>query len=54
PYKTSVFIGDSQKDKECAKNANLPYFHAKWYQKDLKENEFSNASELKGFLEKYL
>ncbi|EAJ2465377.1 HAD family hydrolase, partial [Campylobacter jejuni] len=26
----------------------------KWYQKDLKENEFSNASELKGFLEKYL
>ncbi|EDP4619656.1 HAD family hydrolase, partial [Campylobacter jejuni] len=31
PYKTSVFIGDSQKDKECAKNANLPYFHAKWY-----------------------
>ena len=54
PYKTSVFIGDSQKDKECAKNANLPYFHAKWYQKDLKENEFSNASELKGFLQKYL
>ncbi|AXL34160.1 HAD family hydrolase [Campylobacter jejuni] len=54
PHKTSVFIGDSQKDKECAKNANLPYFHAKWYQKDLKENEFSNASELKGFLQKYL
>lgn len=36
PYKTSVFIGDSQKDKECAKNANLPYFHAKWYQKKFK------------------
>ncbi len=54
PYKTSVFIGDSQKDKECVKNANLPYFHAKWYQKNLKENEFSNSSELKGFLQKYL
>ncbi|EDJ6101551.1 HAD family hydrolase [Campylobacter jejuni] len=54
PYKTSVFIGDSQKDKECTKNANLPYFHAKWYQKNLKENEFSNSSELKDFLQKYL
>ncbi|EDB1003687.1 HAD family hydrolase, partial [Campylobacter jejuni] len=37
-----------------AKNANLPYFHAKWYQKNLKENEFSNSSELKDFLQKYL
>ncbi|EAK3112050.1 HAD family hydrolase, partial [Campylobacter jejuni] len=27
---------------------------AKWYQKNLKENKFSNASELKGFLQKYL
>ncbi|MEE6591499.1 HAD family hydrolase, partial [Campylobacter coli] len=27
---------------------------AKWYQKDLQENEFSNANELKNFLEKYL
>lgn len=54
PHKISVFIGDSQKDRECAKNANVPYFHAKWYQKDLQENEFSNANELKNFLEKYL
>lgn len=54
PHKTSIFIGDSQKDRECAKNANMPYFHAKWYQKDLQENEFSNASELKNFLERYL
>lgn len=54
PYEISIFIGDSQKDKECAKNAKIPYFHAKWYQKDLKENEFSNADELRSFLEKYL
>lgn len=55
PYETSLFIGDSQKDKEAAKNANLPYFHAKWYATTpLKANEFSNANELKGFLEKYL
>ncbi|AXP08296.1 HAD family hydrolase [Campylobacter hepaticus] len=54
PYKTSIFIGDSQKDQECAKNANLTYFHAKWYQKNLKENEFSNTNELKSFLQRYL
>lgn len=53
-YKTSLFIGDSQKDQECARNANLPYLHAKWYQKDLKENEFSNVDELKSLLQKYL
>ncbi len=54
PFSTSIFIGDSQKDKECAKNANLPYFHAKWYEKNLGENEFSNANELKNFLQRYL
>lgn len=54
PYTKSVFVGDSQKDRECAKNANIPYYHAKWYQKDLKENEFSNATMLKAFLQTHL
>lgn len=54
PYDLSVFIGDSAKDRECAKNANILYYHAKWYQKDLKENEFSTAKQLKNLLEKHL
>lgn len=54
PYQKSIFIGDSQKDKECAKNANIPYYHAKWYQKNLKENEFNNAAMLKAFLQMHL
>ncbi|MBZ7953348.1 MULTISPECIES: HAD family hydrolase [Campylobacter] len=54
PYQTSIFIGDSQKDKECAKNAKIPYYHARWYQKNLQENEFGDAQTLKEYLLKYL
>lgn len=54
PYDLSVFIGDSQKDKESAKNAKIPYYHARWYQKDLKADEFSTTRELKKLLEKHL
>ena len=54
PFEKSIFVGDSQKDKECAKNANIEYFHAKWYQNDIKENEFNSADGLKNLLSKYL
>lgn len=54
PYTSSVFVGDSQKDRECAKNAKIPYYHARWYQKNLKEGEFSTTEELKILLEKHL
>ncbi|EAK1466814.1 HAD family hydrolase [Campylobacter upsaliensis] len=54
PYQTSLFIGDSAKDKEAAQRADMPYYHAKWYEKDLKENEFSNAKELLNFLKNHL
>ncbi|EAH9284133.1 HAD family hydrolase [Campylobacter upsaliensis] len=54
PYQTSLFIGDSAKDKEAAQRADIPYYHAKWYEKDLKENEFSNAKELLNFLKNHL
>ena len=53
-YQTSLFIGDSAKDKEAAQRADIPYYHAKWYEKDLKENEFSNAEELLIFLKNHL
>ncbi|EHE0558714.1 HAD family hydrolase [Campylobacter upsaliensis] len=53
-YQTSLFIGDSAKDKEAAQRADIPYYHAKWYEKDLKENEFSNAKELLIFLKNHL
>lgn len=54
PYQTSLFIGDSAKDKEAAQRANIPYYHAKWYENELKENEFSNAKELLVFLKNHL
>ncbi|MEB2821489.1 HAD family hydrolase [Campylobacter upsaliensis] len=54
PYQTSLFIGDSAKDKEAAQRADIPYYHAKWYEKDLKENEFGNAKELLVFLKNHL
>ncbi|MCR2101705.1 HAD family hydrolase [Campylobacter upsaliensis] len=53
-YQTSLFIGDNAKDKEAAQRADIPYYHAKWYEKDLKENEFSNAKELLNFLKNHL
>lgn len=46
PFQKSIFIGDSQKDKEAAKNANMPYFHAKWQGENLEENEFSSVANL--------
>lgn len=39
PFEKSVFVGDSDKDKQAAQNANMPYFHAK-------KGEFRNADEL--------
>ncbi|MBS4235283.1 HAD family hydrolase [Campylobacter vulpis] len=54
PYQTSLFIGDSAKDKEAAQNAKIPYYHAKWYEKELKENEFGNSKELLVFLKNHL
>ena len=52
-YKKSVFVGDSQKDKEAAKRANMPYLHAKWGEANLKPGEFSKASELKALLSEH-
>lgn len=54
PFETCIFVGDSQKDKECAKNAKMIYYHARWGKKDLKENEFSTSLDLKNFLLKHL
>lgn len=53
-YEYSVFIGDSQKDRECAMNAKLTYYHARWYEKEIKNDEFNNAQSLKALLEKHL
>lgn len=47
PFEKSVFIGDSQKDKECAQNANLPYFHARYGASECAEFEFKSATDLK-------
>ena len=64
-----IFVGDSLKDKEAAKNAKMPFLHAKWNEKsrNLNENsalnlnnlnknefEFSNADELKILLERFV
>lgn len=31
-FNTSVFVGDSQKDKGAAQNAKMPFLHAKWFE----------------------
>ncbi|MCX2682483.1 HAD family hydrolase [Campylobacter sp. MIT 21-1685] len=53
-YHHSVFIGDSQKDRECALNAKISYYNARWYEKEIKDDEFNSAEGLKALLEKYL
>ncbi|KAA6225489.1 MULTISPECIES: HAD family hydrolase [unclassified Campylobacter] len=53
-FEKSIFVGDSLKDRECAMNANIPYYHAKWYQNELKDNEFNNAQMLIEFLQTHL
>lgn len=45
-YKKSIFIGDSLKDRLCAKNASVDYIHVSWY-KDIKESdEVNNKNDL--------
>ncbi|TQR41305.1 HAD family hydrolase [Campylobacter sp. MIT 12-8780] len=46
PFEKSVFVGDSDKDKQAAQNANMPYFHAKWGEEKCQKDEFKNADEL--------
>lgn len=55
-FSTSVFVGDSAKDKEAAHNAKMPFLHAKWFDNgaNLSANEFCNADELKILLEKFM
>ena len=60
--KNCIFVGDSLKDKEAAKNAKMPFLWAKWGEnstlnsKNLNKNEFefSNANELKNLLERFV
>ena len=60
--KNCIFVGDSLKDKEAAKNAKMPFLWAKWGEnstlnsKNLNKNEFEfgNADELKILLEKFV
>ncbi|AJC87717.1 HAD family hydrolase [Campylobacter insulaenigrae] len=40
-YKRSIFIGDSLKDKLCAKNAKIDYINVSW-QQDIKEEYEAN------------
>lgn len=54
PHPQSIFIGDSQKDREAAKGAALPYYHARWYAKNLAPDEFSSAQECIALLKKHL
>lgn len=53
PFDKALFVGDSKKDEEAAKNANIPYLSAKWNMPTSKANEFSNANELLKLFEKY-
>lgn len=60
--KNCIFVGDSLKDKEAAKNAKMPFLWAKWGEnstlnsKNLNKNEFEfgNADELKILLERFV
>ncbi|TQR32978.1 HAD family hydrolase [Campylobacter sp. MIT 99-7217] len=45
-FKKTIFVGDSQKDRLAAFNAKVPYFHAKWGQKEALEDEFRDYKEL--------
>lgn len=55
PFKTCVFIGDSDKDRHAALSAKMPYYHAKWgFKGSLKEDEFSDAKGLLRFLKKHM
>ncbi|AJC84668.1 HAD family hydrolase [Campylobacter peloridis] len=40
-YNKSIFIGDSLKDRLCAKNANIDYIHISWH-KEIKELDEAN------------
>ncbi|QOR00465.1 HAD family hydrolase [Campylobacter sp. 2014D-0216] len=40
-YNKSLFIGDSLKDRLCAKNANVDYIHIAWH-KEVKEPDEAN------------
>lgn len=45
-YKKSVFIGDSLKDRLCAKNVNVDYIHISWQQKISQEDEANDEKSL--------
>lgn len=53
-FDTSVFVGDSAKDKGAAQNANMPFLQAKWHEDKANKNEFTNASEFKNLLENFM
>lgn len=60
--KNCIFVGDSLKDKEAAKNAKMPFLWAKWGENlslnsgDSNKNvfEFTNANELMTLLKKFM
>ncbi|RDU61009.1 HAD family hydrolase [Helicobacter marmotae] len=51
PYAKSIFVGNGAKDEGAAKNAKIPYLHAKWGQTPSKPNEFNNAKSLLQLIE---
>ncbi len=54
PFVKSIFVGNGAKDEGAAKNANIPYLHAKWGENpaSLKPNEFCTAKGLLKLIEK--
>ncbi len=46
-YADVVFIGDSKKDEEAAKNAKMPYLSARWGKSIEKDYEFNDIASLK-------
>lgn len=53
-FNTTIFVGDSAKDKEAAQNAKMPFLQAKWYESKANDNDFVNADELKALLENFM
>lgn len=51
-HEKCVFVGDSKKDEEAAKNAKMPFFHAKWGQ-NLSSNSSQNSHKNAEFKAKF-
>lgn len=54
PFEKSAFVGNGAKDRGAAKNAGIPYLHAKWgaNPSTLEKDEFDSAQKLLAMLEK--